>query len=415
MSDKRTALVMCSALILVMVGFANYAAVLPSILTDRQFTPAQGGIAGGAFFLAYAMGSPVFAALTDTRDAKRIYLLGCMFACAGGITFPILDDGFVALVVSRVLSGLGMAGVYMPGLRLLVDAVAPDERNRAASIYTSTITLGTSASFAVAALLEMVGGWSAAFAGATAAAASGAALVVLFITRSSPAMSVGSSRFGARLTSILRIPKARLIALAAFGNSWEGMAFRTWWIGLLTFSATQAGNSVWTTSRLALLSALAGLLAMPLSIWVAARSAKATSAATGYRIVAGAAASSLIVGASLLMAMDGPFVVVFCLSVLYLCAVFADAGAIPAAMLTNTPPEARGAALAVLSATGNVAAFAGTTACGVVVGLFGGTGVVDAWRAGLLSIMVGATIAVGAFWRLSQRAARSGAPAAPPS
>ena len=62
MSDKRTVLVMCSALVLVMVGFANYAAMLASILTDRQFTPAQGGIAGGAFFLAYAIGSPVFAA-----------------------------------------------------------------------------------------------------------------------------------------------------------------------------------------------------------------------------------------------------------------------------------------------------------------------------------------------------------------
>lgn len=404
MSNKRTILVMCSALVLVMVGFANYAAVLASILSDRQFTPAQGGIAGGAFFLAYAIGSPVFAALTDTRDAKRIYILGCVFACAGGITFPILDDRFAALVVSRVLSGLGMAGVYMPGLRLLTDAVAPAERNRAASIYTSTITLGTSASFAVAALLEMVGGWSAAFAGAAAAAACGAALVALFTTRSSPAMGVGSSRFGARLASVLRIPKARLVALAAFGNSWEGMAFRTWWISLLTFSATQAGNSVWTTARLALLSALAGLLAMPLSVWVAARSSKATSAATGYRIVAGAAASSLVVGAALLFAMDGPFVVVFCLSALYLCAVFADAGAIPAAMLTSTPPEARGAALAVLSASGNVAAFAGTAACGVVVGLFGGTGVVDAWRAGVLAMMVGAVIALGAFWRLSQRA-----------
>lgn len=91
--DRNIILVICAALVLVMVGFANYAAVLVSILADRQFTPAQAGIAGGAFFLAYAIGSPVFAAPTDSYNAKRIYLLDCAFACAGGLTFPLLDNG----------------------------------------------------------------------------------------------------------------------------------------------------------------------------------------------------------------------------------------------------------------------------------------------------------------------------------
>lgn len=403
MSDKTTTIVMCTALVLVMVGFANYAAVLPSLLADRQFTPAQGGIAGGAFFLAYAIGSPIFAALTDTYDAKRIYLLGCSFACAGGIAFPMLDNGFGALVAGRALSGLGMAGAYMPGLRLLTEAVVPAEHNRVASIYSSTITLGTSASFAAAALLEMGGGWQAVFGGAGLAALIGAGLVARFMVATSTARIATSSHFGARIASVLHVREARLIALVAIGNSWEGMAFRIWWIGMLTFSATQSSNVAWREINFVLLSALAGLLAMPLSVWVAGRASATTSSALGFRILTCAAASSLFVGSALFVAMEGPFAIVFGLTVIYLCAVFADAAAIPPAMLRHAPPEARGAALAVLSVSGNLGAFAGTTACGIVIGLSGGTGVAYAWRAALVSMMIGAVIATGAFWLLSRR------------
>jgi MFS family permease len=403
-ASKYPVLVMCAALMLVMVGFANYAAVLPSVLADRGLTPAQGGVAGGVFFLAYAIASPVFAALTDTRDAKRLCLIGCVLASAGGVTFPLVHDGYGALLAGRALSGLGMAGTYMPGLRLLTDAVGPNDRDRAASIYTSTITLGTSGSFAAAALLEMIAGWSAAFLGAAAAAVLAALLIGAAMRIKPPARvkSVGASQVAIRFGQVLRIPRARLVALAAVGNSWEGMAFRTWWIGLLTFSAAQTGNGHWNGLNFALSSAAAGLLAMPLSVWVAAR-ASAAPPLRRYRVLAIASASSLAVGLPLVVMVDGPFPIVFGLTVLYLCAVFADAGAIPPAMLSCTPPEIRGAALAVLSAAANAAAFAGTAACGIALSLTGGVDSASAWRAALFTMMVGAVIATAAFWALRTR------------
>lgn len=403
-ASKRPVLVMCTALMLVMVGFANYAAVLPSVLADRGLTPAQGGVAGGVFFLAYAIASPIFAALTDTRDAKRLCLIGCGLAGVGGLMFPLLDDGYGALLAGRAPAGLGMAGTYMPGLRLLTDAVEPNNRDRAVSIYTSTITLGTSGSFAAAALLEMVGGWAAAFSGAAVTAGLAALLIGAAMHFKSPAVakSIEASRVAARFGRVLRIPQARLVALAAVGNSWEGMAFRTWWIGLLTFSAAQTDNGHWKGLNFALFSAAAGLLAMPLSVWVAAR-ASAAPPFRRHRIMAIAAASSIVVGLPLAMVVDGPFPIVFALTVLYLCAVFADAGAIPPAMLSCTPPEARGAALAVLSAAANAAAFAGATACGIALSLTGGITSANAWRAALFTMMLGALIAIAAFCALRVR------------
>ncbi len=408
MTPKSAVLVMCTTLVLLMVGFANYAAVLPTVLADRHLSPAQGGFAGGAFFLAYAVASPVFAALTDTCDARRLYLIGCGFACAGGLVFPALDDGYHALLVGRTLSGLGMAGAYMPGLRLLTDAVPPDQRNWAASIYTSTITLGTSASFASAALFELLGGWPLAFTGAAAAALLGAVILAATMRAAPPATPHHHQafKFRSRFITVLRIPEARLVALAAIGNAWEGMAFRTWWIGLLTFSAAQDGNTPWGGLNFALLSAVAGLLAMPLSVRVAAGVA-AANASRGFAIITVAAASALLAGGLLVSIVDGPFPIVFALTVLYLCAIFADAGAIPPAMLTYTPAEVRGAALAVLSAASNLAAFAGTAACGFVLSIMGGTGSVNAWRAAVLSMMAGALIAIAGFWALAHKARRA--------
>ena len=45
------------------------------------------------------------------------------------------------------VSGIALAGMYMPGLRALTDGMAGASRARAAAWYTSSFTLGSSLSF----------------------------------------------------------------------------------------------------------------------------------------------------------------------------------------------------------------------------------------------------------------------------
>ena len=116
--------VMCTALLLNMVGFSNYGAVLPGIIHDLALTPSEAGFAGGIFFLSYAIGSPIASVLTDVIDPKRLYLAGCAAGLAGGLCFPLINDSYASLLIARLLSGLGMAGTYIPGMTLIGAAVS---------------------------------------------------------------------------------------------------------------------------------------------------------------------------------------------------------------------------------------------------------------------------------------------------
>ncbi|RVT96171.1 MFS transporter [Rhodovarius crocodyli] len=377
---------MLAALLGHLIGFANYAAILPALRAATGFTEAEAGIAGGAFFLAYAIGSPIFAGLTDTRDARRLYMLGAAFGIAGGLLFPLLSASFPALVAGRVLTGIGMAGTYMPGLRILMAVLPPERQQQAASEYVSTLTLGLSASFAVSGLLEMLIGWQAAFTGAACTAA--AAVVLVRATMPAPRIRPSEGSLGARLWKVLRLPRMGLFLIAVGGNSWEGMAFRTWWIALLTFTALAPGNEAYVSWNFALLTTFVGPLAMPLSTWVARRA----EAGRRHRVIALASGSSAILGLILALTMEGPFLFVFILSAVYVCAIFSDAGSLTPAILVRVPVAERGAALALQSTAGNLAAFLATIVAGLVLNAGGGVSEPGAWRLAMLSILAGSAV-----------------------
>src|SRR4029077_1328784 len=61
-----------------------------------------------------------------------------------GIAF---SDGLLPALIWRAVSGIAVAGMYMPGLRALTDGMAGAHHARAAAWYTSSFTLGSSLSF----------------------------------------------------------------------------------------------------------------------------------------------------------------------------------------------------------------------------------------------------------------------------
>ncbi len=367
-------LLMNAALMLNVIGFANYAAVLPALMAGTGFSEAEAGVAGGAFFLAYAIGSPIFAALTDSRPPRQLYMLGGSLGILGGLLFPFLDSGYPALVASRALSGLGMAGIYMPGLRLLLETLPPAHQSRGSSMHVSTLTLGLSASFAVSGTLQWMLGWQAAFLGASVAAALAMGVVRLGMPSPRPARTDGALL--ARLGKVYRTRGVGLLLCAVAGNSWEGMAFRTWWVALLGFALLQPGNEGHAWLNLALATALTGPLAMPLSNWVAARA----EAGRRHRVIALAAGLSVVIGIALAMLLTASFWMVFALSVVYACFIFSDAGSLPPALLARVTSAERGAALALLAASANLAACLAVITCGVLLHLLGGATSLIAWQ-----------------------------------
>src|SRR5204862_4947270 len=91
------------------------------------------------------------------------YGAASLVAAAGSAGFASLARGFASASFFQALLGAGIAGTYMPGLRLLSDRVFGPRQSRAIAFYTSSFGIGTALSLALAGAVAARSGWRMAF------------------------------------------------------------------------------------------------------------------------------------------------------------------------------------------------------------------------------------------------------------
>jgi MFS family permease len=124
MSGGRLIFLMCLAEVVGMAGFAAFPALLPTFLDEWKLSNTAAGWISGIFFAGYVGLVPVLVSLTDRLDPRRIYLASMVLTVAAALGFALLAEGFWSALVFRVLAGIGLAGTYMPGLKILSDRFA---------------------------------------------------------------------------------------------------------------------------------------------------------------------------------------------------------------------------------------------------------------------------------------------------
>jgi len=77
--------------------------------------------------------------LTDRVDPRSVYLAGVGLTVASHIGFAVSADGFWSAGAARALAGVGWAGTYMTGLKLLADRVEPGLMSRAVAGHAASI------------------------------------------------------------------------------------------------------------------------------------------------------------------------------------------------------------------------------------------------------------------------------------
>ncbi len=153
----------CLAQTLVQIGAFFWPALLPQLAPHWSLSNSAAGWITASFYGAYMLAVPVLVTLTDRVDPKRIYLLGVGLTVAGHLLFGVIAEGFWSALFCRALTGVGWAGTYMTGLRLLADRVDAKLMSRAAAGHAASIGLSGAASFATGELLSRQLGWQSAF------------------------------------------------------------------------------------------------------------------------------------------------------------------------------------------------------------------------------------------------------------
>jgi predicted MFS family arabinose efflux permease len=225
-APSRLVTLVCIAQVCAQIGAYTWPALLPGFIAECHITNGEAGWITGLFYAAYTVSVPVLVTLTDRVDPRSVYLAGVGLTVASHIGFAVFADGFWSAGAARALAGVGWAGTYMTGLKLLADRVEPGLLSRAVAGHAASIGIAGALSFLFAGLLNRWLGWRGAFAGAAMAA--GIAWLIVFLwapaQKRRPDAPPADALFDFR--PALRNRSAMAYAIAYCAHTWEMNALR---------------------------------------------------------------------------------------------------------------------------------------------------------------------------------------------
>jgi MFS family permease len=236
---KSRSLALSATLALVLLPSQLPAAALPLLRTEWNGSSAELGWVVSAYLLGYAAAVLVVLPLTDRIKPSRVIAIGALITALANIAFAIAAHDVITGSLLRVVAGFGLAGVYMPGVRLVAQSSDPARRGTAVGLYVAAFYLGGSLSFLATGLLLEPFGWR------------GAAVILGAIALAAVPIATISSRgiqeaTGERAHLDLRVlrngPLVRTIT-AYVGHSWELFIIRAWLAAFLAAAFALRGLS----------------------------------------------------------------------------------------------------------------------------------------------------------------------------
>jgi MFS family permease len=371
----------------------TFPTVMPTVAAEWGLSAAQSGWLGGIYFAGYAAAVLFLTAATDRIDARLVYGASAALGAVSSLAFALAADGFGVALVLRFLGGIAVAGVHMPGLKLLLDHVRGPHQARSAAVYTSVYAAGSAFSYFLAGAVADWFDWRAALIAAGGGAPVGGGRLLLL----PPKPPAAPSR-RAPLWSVLRNRALIGYAIGFAGNTWEVFAIRTWFVACLAWSLSRPGEGL-SLPALGVVSGQAALAGVPVSMAVAEVAHR-----VGYRpVIVAVCVLSVANCLAIAWAADGSALLLLTLLAALQIVSFADVAALSSGAAMALPAEQRGAGLAVYGFAGFASGFVGPVAVGLAIDAGGGAASAAGWSAGFLLMAAGSTVTALAMLATPQR------------
>jgi len=359
--------IVCTAQVLAQIGASVWPALLPSMMQLWALTYSEAAWITAIFLAAYMVAVPVLVPLTDRFDPRAIYLLGVGLTCLGHLLFGLFADGFWTAFFARALTGIGWAGTYMTGLKLLADKVEGRLMSRATAGHAASIGISGALSFSFADVLASNLGWTAPFLAASAFAACAWLLVLCTVPGGAPPHHESKSGSLFDFRPVLRNRSAMAYALTYCVHTLEYHAIRGWGVAFLGFVAGSVGvagsivSPATVLTILGILATIATVMGNELSIRFGRR-----------RLIASALVACIACACLLGLAAPQSYVIAIALILFYGFMISLDSSSLTAGTAGSAEPSRRGATLAVHSSLGYFGGFMGPLIIGWTLDLSGG-------------------------------------------
>jgi len=402
MSPVTLLVTLCFAQVLAMTSFANFAALLPDFMVLWDLSNTEAGWIGGIYYAGYVVAVPLLVGMTDSVDAKRIYLFSIGVGVGASLGYAVLAEGFWSAMVFRFLSGIALAGTYMPGLQILNDRLSVDDRQRSLPWYLSAFSLGTAASFYLTGWLAARYEWPLVFLLAAVAQLACLLLILTSVSPRKPNVLKSSDRHPLDFRPVFTNRVAVAYIWGYTGHSYELFAYRAWIVAFLVFAAAVSGTAI-GSEAIAGYAAVFSLVGMPASV-LGAHLALRHDRRQTVSVVMGV---SVITGCSLGFLGAAPFMVVVLIAGLYSGFIMGDSAALTGGTVAAARAGERGATLAMHSVWGFSGGFLGPLVVGVVLDLAGGRQSIQGWGLAFIAMAGGSALALVGLRGLLSRLPRT--------
>lgn len=404
--DVALTATLCLTEILTLVGVFSFPALLPIFFAEWGLSKTDAGWIAGIYWAGNALAAGVLVSLTDRVDARWIYFGGATMGAIGSGGFAVFADGFWSALAFRALAGLGLAGTYIPGLRVLIDRFKGPNSARAIAIYTATFSLGTATSFLASGAVAEAWGWRWSF-GVAGIAAALALVIAALVLRAVRPESKAEPTPLLDFRPVLKNRPAMGYILAYAVHTWELTSLRSWTVAFLVFSASLTGARTGWFSPVTV-ATMSAVVAWAASVVGGELTTRFDRRRTIALLMMGSASVCVLLG----FAASLPYAAVAALLLIYAAFVQSDAGALNAGTTHAALPGQRGLTLALHSMIGMTSAFLGPLAFGVVLDATGGGATAQSW---LIAFgLMGLTVLAGPLVLRWARPARGHVASAPP-
>ncbi|HEY3059960.1 MAG TPA: MFS transporter [Chloroflexota bacterium] len=390
---RRAVLLLGAVLALALLPSNLVATALPLLRDEWRASATQMGWVVAAYQVGYAVAVLLILPLTDRLPTARIIAAGSLLSAVAFVGFGLLAHDVWSASALRIVAGAGLAGVYLPGVRVVAAAVPAERRGVAVSFYVSAFYLGASLSLWTSGALVGSLNWSTAALVLGLIGLIGLPIALVAHTR---VPATASGRSAVLRPSVLRHGPLLRTILAYSGHSWELYVSRGWLAAFLASVLVASGltqlDAVAEGGKWAALIAGAGTVGVWLGGWLSDRWGRARAAMT-------IAATSGLVSLGFGFLGGVAWALLVAIGCVFGILLAADSGIYSAAVTEYAPEGQLGSAQAAQAFIGFLASAISPVAAGMVLDLGGGYG--GAFLLGGLASLAGAAT----LWPLVTRQA----------
>lgn len=360
---RVTLALLCLAMVLSMTGWFSATAVTPELTRLWSLNPTQAAWMTNAVQIGFVTGA-LLSSLVNLPDIVRLNRLMALSAVVAAVANAalLLEPGPTVAIACRILTGIALAGVYPPAMKLIATWFQRG-RGLALGAVIAALTAGSSLPHLMHGLSGALD-WRVVVAGASLATAAGALIFAKSIGEGPYPFSTAVFRPG-QIGAVLRDRSLLLVNLGYFGHMWELYAMWAWLLTYLRHAGTFQSLSAGSTSLLTFSAIAAGALGCLAGGMLSDRFGR-TATTAGMMIVSGLCA----IGVG--FAFDGPAWLLGAVIIIWGFSIVGDSAQFSAAVTEIADSSYVGTALSLQMAIGFLLTVAAIWLMPQLAGLLGG-------------------------------------------